>query len=82
MNTIAFFPYGGRVKFNLRDRWGNQIFFLKTPAAVKFFPQNCQKVAFWGKKIYYPLRCICITHIGSPILFPWEIIIFQGVLTK
>ena len=28
----------------------NQIFFLRTPAAVKFFPQNCQKMAFWCKK--------------------------------
>ena len=28
------------------------------------------------------MRCICITHIGSPTLIPRGIIIFQGLLTK
>ena len=33
-----------------------QIFVLRTPAAVRFFSQDCQKNAFWCKKkfIMYP----------------------------
>ena len=28
------------------------------------------------------MRCICITHMGPPILFARGIIFFQGILTK
>ena len=75
MNTKAFFPCRGGSNLILGRSRENQISFLKTPAAVKFFSQNCQKMTL-------PMRCICITHIGSLTLFPRELIIFQGVLTK
>ena len=76
------FPCGGESNLILGIGREDQIFFLRTPAAVKFFPQNCQKMTFWCKKTSYPPRCIFITHIGSPTLFPGGIIIFQGLLTK
>ena len=41
MNTKAFFPYGEGSDLILGIGRENQIFFLRTPAAVKFFPQNC-----------------------------------------
>ena len=50
MNTKAFSPYGGGSNLILRICRENQIFFVRTPAAVKFFPQNCHKMAFWFKK--------------------------------
>ena len=34
------------------------------------------------KKIHYPPRWICMTHIWSPTLFHQGIIILQGVLPK
>ena len=77
MNTKAFFPYGGESNFILGTGMENQIFFLTTPAAIKFFHQILIK-----NKNHYPLRWISITHIWSPSLFPRGIIIFQGVLTK
>ena len=83
MNTKAFFPCGGGSNLILGISRENQISFLKTPAAVNFFSQNFQKMTFWcKKKKHSPPRCICITHIASPTLFPRGIIIFQGVLTK
>ena len=50
MNNKAFFPYGGGSNLILGIDRETQIFFLRTPAAVKFFPQDCQKMAFWCKK--------------------------------
>ena len=75
MNTKPFSPCVRGSNSILGIDRENQIFFLRTPATVKFFPQNCQK-------IHYSPRCICITNMGSPTLFPRGIIIFQGVLTK
>ena len=61
----------------------NQIFILRTPAAIKFFHQILKNCHFGVKRKYhYPCRWICMTHIKAPTLFPREIIIFQGVLTK
>ena len=57
MSTKAFYPYGGGSNLILGRGRESQIFFLRTPAAVKFFPQNCQKMAFWCKKKFiFPLR--------------------------
>ena len=61
----------------------NQIFILRTPAAIKFFHQilkNCHFAV--KKKNHYPRRWICMTHIKFPTLFPRGILIFQGVLAK
>ena len=82
MNTRAFFPCGGGFNLILGISRENQISFLKTPAAVKFFHKIVKKWHFGVKQDHYPSRCICITHIGSPTLFSRGIIIFQGVLTK
>ena len=43
MNTKAFFPYGGRSNLILGTGIENQIFFLRTPATVKFFHQIVKK---------------------------------------
>ena len=37
MNTKAFFPCGGGLNLILGTGSENQVFFLRTPAAVKFF---------------------------------------------
>ena len=44
MNTKAFFPCGEGSNLILGTGIENQIFFLRTPAIVKFFPPNCQKM--------------------------------------
>ena len=44
------FSVVGRVKLNFRDRYGNQIFILRTPAAIKFFHQILKNCHF-GVKI-------------------------------
>ena len=49
MNAKAFFPCGGGSNLILGISRENQSF-LKTPATVKFFSQNCQKMTFWCKK--------------------------------
>ena len=43
MNTKAFFPSGERSNLILGISMENQIFFLRTPAAVKFFYQIVKK---------------------------------------
>ena len=50
MNIKAFFPCTGWSNLILRIGRENQIFLLRTPAAVKFFPQNCQKKWHFGVK--------------------------------
>ena len=82
MNTKAFFPCGGGSNLILGIGKENQIIFLENSGCCQVFSQNCQKMTFWCKKKSLPMRCICITHIGSPTLFARGIIIFQGVLTK
>ena len=43
MNTKAFLPSAGGSNLILGISRENQIFFLRTPPAVKSFSQNCQK---------------------------------------
>ena len=43
MNTKAFFPCGGVSNIILGTGREKQIFFLRTPAAVKFFHQIVEK---------------------------------------
>ena len=82
MNTKAIFHSGGGSNLILGIGRENKIFFLRTPATVKFFHQIVRKMILWCKKNHYPPKWICITHICSPTLFPRGILIFQGVLTK
>ena len=60
----------------------NQIFILRTPAAIKFFHQILKNCHIGVKKNHYPCRWICMIHIKAPTLFPRGISIFQGVLRK
>ena len=60
----------------------NQIFILRTPAAIKFFHQILKNCRFGVKKKSLSTRWICMTHIKGPTLFPRRILIFQGALTK
>ena len=41
MSTKALFPYGGGSNLILGTGMENQILILRTPAAVKFFKQDC-----------------------------------------
>ena len=41
MSAKAFFPCGGWSNLILGTDMENQIFILRTPAAVKFFQQDC-----------------------------------------
>ena len=43
MNTKAFFPCGGGSNLILGTGTEKQIFFLRTPAAIKFFHQIVKK---------------------------------------
>ena len=43
MNTKAFFACGEVSNLILGIGTENKIFFLRTPATIKFFSQNCQK---------------------------------------
>ena len=44
MSTKALFSCGGGSNLILGTGMANQIFFLRIPATVKFFSQNCQKM--------------------------------------
>ena len=44
ISTEAFFPCGGGSNLSLGTGMKSQIFILRTPAAVKFFLQDCQKI--------------------------------------
>ena len=77
----SIFPFWGRVKLNFRGRCGKLNIFSKNSSHYQVFPPNSQIVT-GVKKIHYPPRWICVTHIWTPTLFSQGIIIFQGVLTK
>ena len=70
MNTKAFFPCGGGSNLILGTHMENLIFFLRTPATIKFFSPNSQKLSLVSKKNHYPTRWICMTYIWTPTLFP------------
>ena len=69
------FPLWWRVKLILGTGTENQIFILRTPAAIKFFHQILKNCHFGVKKNHYPSRWICRRHIKAPVLFPRGIII-------
>ena len=82
MNTKAFFLCWEGSNLTLGIGKENQIFILRTPAAIKFFHQILKNCHFRVKKNHSPPIRICIAHIWSPTLFLRAIIIFQGVLTN
>ena len=67
---FAFFCCGGGSNLILGTDMENQIFILRTPAAIKFFHQILKNCHFGVKKNHYPRRWICMTHIKAPTLFP------------
>ena len=50
MSTKAFFPCGGGSNLILGTGTENQVFILRTPAAIKFFSSNSPKMTLWCKK--------------------------------
>ena len=46
----SIFPCGGGSNLILRRGTENQIFFQRTPAAIKFLSPNSQKMILWCKK--------------------------------
>ena len=50
MSTKAFFPCGGGSNLILGTGMENQIFILRTPAAIKFFHQILKNCDFGVKK--------------------------------
>ena len=82
MNTKALFLCWGGSNLILEIGKENQIFILRTPAAIRFFHQILKNCHFGVKKQkHYPPRWICMTHIWFPTVFHQGIVIFQGVLT-
>ena len=80
MNTKVLLHCGGGSNLIL-GTGREKKFFSNNSSHYQFFHQilkNCH----WCEKNHYPHKCICIAHIWSPTLFPREILIFQGVLTK
>ena len=81
MSTKALFPCGGESNLILGTGMENQMFILRTPAAIKCFhqiPKNCH----FGVKKSFPSQMDLYSLHVVPTLFPRAIIIFQGVLTK
>ena len=60
----------------------NQIFILRTLAAIKFFHQILKNCHFGVKINSLSMQMDLYDHIKAPTLFPRGILIFQGVLTK
>ena len=82
MSNKALFPCGGGSNLILGTGMENQIFILRTPAAIKFFHQILKNCHFGVKINSLSMQMDCMTHIKAPTLFPRGILIFQGVLTK
>ena len=82
MNTKVLLHCGGGSTLIL-GTGREKNFFSNNSSRNQFFSSNSQKLSLWSKKKnHYPHECICIAHIWSPTLFPRQILIFQGVLTK
>ena len=56
MSTKALFPCGGGSNLILGTGMENQIFILRTPATIKFFSSNSQKMTLWCKKKSLPTQ--------------------------
>ena len=82
MNTKAIFYCGEGSNLILGIGRENKIFFLRTPAIVKFFHKIVRKMILWCKKNHHPPKWICITHIWSSTLFPIKIFNFPRSTNK
>ena len=70
MSTKAFCPCGGGSNLILGTGMENQIFILITPAAVKFFSSNSQKLSLWCKKKIIPHQY----GLYDPYIVPYTIL--------
>ena len=79
----SIFPLWGRLKLNFRDRYRKPHIYSKNSSRYQLFSSNSQKMTLWCKKKKpLPTQMYLYSFIWSPTLFPREILIFQGVLTK
>ena len=69
MNTKAFFPCGGGSNLILGTGTENQIFFQRTPAAIKFFHQIVEKRHIGVKKKSLPTQM----DLYDPYMVPYTI---------
>ena len=82
MSIKAFFPCGGGSNFNFRDRYRKPNIFSENSSCCQVFSQNCQIMTFWYLKKSLPTQVHLYNPYRALTLFPREIIIFPGVLTK
>ena len=78
----SIFPCGGGSNLILGTGMENQIFILRTPAAIKFFHQILKNCHFGVKINSLSTQMDLYDTYKAPTLFPRGILIFQGVLTK
>ena len=69
MSTKAFFPCGEGSNLILGTGLENQIFILRTPAAIKFFHQILKNFHFGVKKKSLPTQM----HLYSSYMVPYMI---------
>ena len=69
MNTKTFFPCGGGSNLILGTGSENQIFFLRTPAAVKFFTKLLKNDTLAQKRKSLPTQM----HLYTPYMVPHTI---------
>ena len=67
MNTKAIFHCGGGSNLILGVGRENKIFFLKTPATVKFFHQIVRKMILWCQKKIITHPNGFVYHIYGPL---------------
>ena len=60
------FPCGGDSNLILGSGTENQVFILRTPAAINFFASNSQKLTLWCKKKSLPTQM----DLYSPYMVP------------
>ena len=70
MSTKALFSYGGESNLILGTGTENQIFFLKTPAVIKFFHQILKNCHFGVKNKLLPTQM----DFYSPYMVPYMIL--------
>ena len=63
MSTKAFFPCEGGSNLVLGIGTENQMFILRTPAAINYFHQILKNCHFGVKKNHSSPIWICMTHI-------------------
>ena len=76
------FTFCGRVKLNFRDRYRKPNIFSKNSSCYQGFHQILKNCHFGVKKNSLPFQIDLYDLYVAPYMILWEIIIFQGVLTK